>query len=71
MPMEIILSQVCLKWQNEQSEPFSTVTFPGVDHAQMVANTAVLEAITEIVGAPMPSSPRLLPLQQVLLPALQ
>ena len=55
--VNFLSSQVCLKWQNEQSEPFSTVTFPGVNHAQMVANTAVLEAIAEIVGAPMPSSP--------------
>lgn len=48
---------MCLKWQNEQSEPFSTFTFPGVDHAQMVTNTEVLEAVADIVRALMPSSP--------------
>ena len=48
-------SQVCLKWRNEQSEPFSTLTFPGVHHRQMVANTDVLETVAEIVGAPKPS----------------
>ena len=48
---------MCLKWQNEQSEPFSTFTFPGVDHAQMVTNTEVLEAVADIVCALMPSSP--------------
>ena len=48
-------SQVCLKWRNEQSEPFSTLTFPGVHHRQMVTNTDVLETVAEIVGAPDPS----------------
>ena len=48
---------MCLKWQNEQSEPFSTLTFSGVDHTQIVTNTEVLEAVAEIVHAPMPSSP--------------
>ena len=48
--------QVCLKWRNEQSEPFNTTTFPGVDHGQMRANTAVLQAIANVVGTPTPSS---------------
>ena len=48
-------SEVCLKWQNEQTEPFSTLTFPGVHHRQMVTNTDVLETVAEIVGAPEPS----------------
>ena len=55
--LNLLSSQVCLKWQNEQSEPFSTFTFPGVNHAQMVTNTEVLEAVADIVRAPMPSSP--------------
>ena len=54
--INLLSSQVCLKWQNEQSEPFSTLTFPGVNHPQMLTNTAVLEAVAEIVRAPMPTS---------------
>lgn len=57
--VNLLSSQVCLKWRNEQSEPFSTLTFPGVDHGQMVTNPDVLETVAEIVGAPgpMPTSP--------------
>ena len=54
--INLLSSQVCLKWQNEQSEPFSTLTFPGVNHTQMLIDTAVLEAVAEIVRAPMPTS---------------
>jgi len=53
--INLLTSQVCLKWRNEQSEPFSNTTYPGVNHFQMVADTTVLEAVAEIVGAPMPS----------------
>ena len=54
--VNLLSSEVCLKWKNEQSEPFFTETFPGIDHGQMVADTTVLQAVANIVGAPMPSS---------------
>ena len=54
--VNLLSSEVCLKWKNEQSEPFTAETFPGIDHGQMVANTTVLQAVANIVGAPMPSS---------------
>ena len=54
--VNLLSSEVCLKWRNEQSEPFNTATFPGIDHGQMVVNTTVLQAVANIVGAPMPSS---------------
>ena len=54
--VNLLSSQVCLKWRNEQNEPFNTATFPGIEHSQMLGNTAVLEAVADIVGAPMPSS---------------
>jgi len=47
-------SQVCLKWRNEQTEPFSMLTFPGVTHMQMVTSIVVLDTVSEIVGAPGP-----------------
>ena len=53
--VNLLSSQVCLKWRNEQSEPFSTLAFPGVNHAEMVTSTVVLETVAEIVGAPEPS----------------
>ena len=54
--VNLLSSQVCLKWRNEQSEPFSTIVFPGVDHEEMVTSTVVLETVAQIVGAPEPSS---------------
>jgi len=54
--VNLLSSEVCLKWRNEQSEPFFTETFPGIDHGQMIANPTVLQAVANIVGAPMPSS---------------
>ena len=54
--VNLLSSQVCLKWRNEQSEPFNTATFPGVNHGQMVANTAVLQAVADIVAMPSSTS---------------
>ena len=45
--VNLLSLQVCLNWRNEQSQPFNVTTFPGIDHAQI---------ITDVVGAPMPSS---------------
>ena len=42
-------SEVCLKWAEEQSQPFFSQTFPGVHHNNMMSNTMVLEAIEEIL----------------------
>ena len=53
--VNLLSSQVCLKWRNEQSEAFSTIAFPGVDHGEMVTSTVVLETVAQIVGAPEPS----------------
>ena len=53
--VNLLSSQVCLKWQNEQREPFSTIAFPGVDHGEIVTSTVVLETVAQIVGAPDPS----------------
>ena len=52
--VNLLSSEVCLKWRNEQTEPFSTLTFSGVNHGQMVTSTDVLETVAEIVGAPGP-----------------
>ena len=54
--VNLLSSQVCLKWRNEQSQPFNVTTFPGIDHGQMITDASVLQAVANIVGAPMPSS---------------
>ena len=54
--VNLLSSEVCLKWAREQSQPFFSQTFPGVNHGQMVVNETVLQAIGEVAcGACMGS----------------
>ena len=54
--VNLLSLQVCLNWRNEQSQPFNVTTFPGIDHAQIITDATVLQAVANVVGAPTPSS---------------
>ena len=44
--------EVCQNWA-DSGYPFNRTVFPGVNHAEIISNEAVLNAIQEIVGAPV------------------
>ena len=44
-------SEVCLQWRDSPGTTFKTQTFEGVDHLDIIQNTAVLSEIGKIVGA--------------------
>ena len=46
--INLLSSEVCLRWSQEQSQRFVSQTFPGVEHIQMVMNEAVLEAVCDV-----------------------
>ena len=49
--VNLLSSEVCLKWAQEQSQPFFSQSFPGVDHDGVVNDQVVLEAIENIVSS--------------------
>ena len=44
--------EVCLRWANS-GHPFNSTIFPGVDHFNIISHEAVLQAMGQIVGAPV------------------
>ena len=48
--VNILSSEVCLQWASSDS-PFTSKTFDGVDHMQIIRDNAVLTEIGKVVGA--------------------
>ena len=47
--VNLLSSEICLKWSREQSQPFFSQTFRGVNHGDMVMNRALLQAVEDVV----------------------
>ena len=47
--VNLLSSEVCLKWKSEQRQYFKSQTFAGVNHSDMVKNVGVLDMVKEIV----------------------
>ena len=47
--VNLLSSEVCLKWKSEQKQRYKWQTFPGVNHMAIVKNVGVLDAVKEIV----------------------
>ena len=47
--VNLLSSEVCLKWKSEQRQYFKSQTFPGVNHGEIVMDETVLDAVKEIV----------------------
>ena len=47
--VNLLNSEICLGWSQQQSQLFESRRFPGVSHLQMVANQTVLEAVAGVV----------------------
>ena len=47
--VNLLSLEVCLKWKSEQRQYFKSQTFPGVNHAEIVKDVTVLDAVKEIV----------------------
>ena len=46
--VNLLSSEVCLRWSQQQSQPFVSQTFPGVSHGLMLVDEAVLEAVCDV-----------------------
>ena len=46
-----VISEICLRWETEQSAPFESRTF-AANHIDIISDDDVLAAIGEVVGAP-------------------
>ena len=49
--VNLLSSEVCLKWKKEQKQYFKSQTFPGVKHSKIMNNKCVLDAVKEIVNS--------------------
>ena len=48
--VNLLSSEVCLKWSKEMTAPFEQKTFPKIQHGEMVSAPSVLAAVDKAIG---------------------